>query len=191
MRSKYFDILLSELSVRCPANEVKWPGSLIEFIAPNYFENIWAMLSPVTPRPTAPRCHLNHCQSLISSLCFRSRVLSEHQSSWLPRWSAMTSSALAQVKLYVLHIFKYLTNIFTNIFCYRYLFYSFARISKFLCCRHVVPGCDLLHPAVRLLALHGRQRHGDLQQYQQVRAVEFISFKSILLESHYWTWAFL
>ena len=179
MRSKYFDILLSELSVRCPANEVKWPGSLIEFIAPNYFENIWAMLSPVTPRPTAPRCHLNHCQSLISSLCFRSRVSSEHQSSWLPRWSAMTSSAPAQVNC-IFCMFSNIWQIFLQIFLarYRYLFYSFARTSKFRCYRHVVPGRDLLHPAVRLLALHGRQRHGDLQQYQQVRAVEeFISFK--------------
>ena len=115
MRSKYFDILLSELSVRCPANEVKWPGSLIEFIAPNYFENIWAMLSPVTPRPTAPRCHLNHCQSLISSLCFRSRVLSEHQSSWLPRWSAMTSSAPAQVNC-IFCMFSNIWQIFLQIF---------------------------------------------------------------------------
>ena len=54
--------------------------------------------------------------------------------------------------------------------------YAFARISKFMHCRHVVPGCDLLHPAVRLLPLHGRQRHGDLQQYQQVRAIEFLFF---------------
>ena len=44
-------------------------------------------------------------------------------------------------------------------------------------CRHVVPGRHLLHLAVRLLPLHGRQRHGDLQQYQQVRAVEFLCFK--------------
>ena len=121
------------------------------------------MLSPVTPRPTAASCHLNHCQSLISSLCFRSRVSSEHQSSWLPRWSAMTLSALAQVISYKPHYFAI-------------YIYSFARISKILCCRHVVPGRDLLHPAVRLLPLHGRQRHGDLQQYQQVRAVEFLCF---------------
>ena len=121
MRSKYFDILLSELSVRCPANEVKWPGSLIEFIAPNYFENIWAMLSPVTPRPTAPRCHLNHCQSLISSLCFRSRVLSEHQSSWLPRWSAMTSSAPAQVNC-IFCMFSNIWQIFLQIFFAIYIY---------------------------------------------------------------------
>ena len=75
------------------------------------------MLSPVTPRPTAASCHLHHCQSLISSLCFRSRVSSEHQSSWLPRWSAMTLSALAQVISYKPHYFAI-------------YIYSFARISK-------------------------------------------------------------